>query len=131
MSLSLEEQLERLTIVKHGKKIKACTNAQLYDSVLQLVKEQLDDKPLIKGKKKVYYISMEFLIGKLLSNNLMNLGIYEELAGVLLDPIIFLRFLKPVLEHLLKQAVVVIQADAISGQSQTRDGIQKTGCQTA
>ena len=83
MSLSLEERLERLTIVRHNKKIKACTNAQLYDSVLQLVKEQLDDKPLIKGKKKVYYISMEFLIGKLLSNNLINLGIYDEMAEVL------------------------------------------------
>ena len=84
MSLSLEERLERLTVVRHGKKIKACTNAQLYDSVLQLVKEQLDDKPLINGKKKVYYISMEFLIGKLLSNNLMNLGIYGEMAEVLM-----------------------------------------------
>ncbi|MDE5588909.1 MAG: glycogen/starch/alpha-glucan family phosphorylase, partial [Acetatifactor sp.] len=55
----------------------------LYNSVLQLTKEQMAEKPVIEGKKKVYYISMEFLIGKLLSNNLINLGIYEELNELL------------------------------------------------
>ena len=79
----MERQLEKITKERHGKKIKSCTDAQLYDSVLQLVKEKLSDKPVIQGKKKVYYISMEFLIGKLLSNNLINLGIYEEMAEIL------------------------------------------------
>lgn len=41
------------------------------------------ETPAITGDKKVYYISMEFLIGKLLSNNLINLGIYEELSEIL------------------------------------------------
>ena len=81
--MNLEMQLEKLTQERYGKKIKSCTDAQLYDSLLQLTKEQMVKKPLIGGKKKVYYISMEFLIGKLLSNNLINLGIYDEIAGIL------------------------------------------------
>ena len=81
--MNLEKQLERIVKENHGKSIKACTDAQLYDSVLQFVKEKMEDKPVIEGKKKVYYISMEFLIGKLLSNNLINLGIYDEMRDVL------------------------------------------------
>ena len=81
--MNLEKQLEKLTKERHGKSIKACSDAQLYDCVLQLTREQMAGKPAIKGKKKVYYISMEFLIGKLLSNNLINLGIYEELEEIL------------------------------------------------
>ena len=81
--MNLETQLSKLTDKMYGKTIKACTDAQLYNSVLQLTKEQMAEKPVIEGKKKVYYISMEFLIGKLLSNNLINLGIYEELNELL------------------------------------------------
>ena len=81
--MNLEKQLEKLTQERHGKSIKECADAQLYDCVLQMTKELMAEKPTIDGKKKVYYISMEFLIGKLLSNNLINLGIYEELADVL------------------------------------------------
>ena len=81
--MNLEKQLSKLTDKMYGKTIKACTDAQLYNSVLQLTKEQMGEKPVIEGKKKVYYISMEFLIGKLLSNNLINLGIYEELNELL------------------------------------------------
>ena len=81
--MNLEKQLERITKEKYDKKVKACTDAQIYDSLLELTKEILEDKPVIQGKKKVYYISMEFLIGKLLSNNLINLGIYDELAAIL------------------------------------------------
>lgn len=65
------------------KNIGACTDAQLYTGVLQLTKEKMAETPAITGDKKVYYISMEFLIGKLLSNNLINLGIYEELSDIL------------------------------------------------
>ena len=81
--MDLERQLERITKERYKKKIKACSNAQLYDCVLQMTKELMEDKPVISGKKKVYYISMEFLIGKLLSNNLINLGIYDKLAEAL------------------------------------------------
>lgn len=81
--MNLETQLSKLTDKMYGKTIKECTDAQMYNSVLQLTKEQMAEKPVIEGKKKVYYISMEFLIGKLLSNNLINLGIYEELNELL------------------------------------------------
>ncbi len=81
--MKLEEKLVKLTESKYGKKIGDCTDAQLYDCVLQLSKDMMAESPVIEGEKKVYYISMEFLIGKLLSNNLINLGIYEELNDIL------------------------------------------------
>lgn len=81
--MNLEEQLTGLTGKKYGKGIAECTNEQLYDCVLQLSKDRMAETPVITGEKKVYYISMEFLIGKLLSNNLINLGIYEELNQLL------------------------------------------------
>ena len=81
--MNLELKLNELTGKMYGKSIAACTDVQLYNSVLQLTKEQMEEKPVITGRKKVYYISMEFLIGKLLSNNLINLGIYDELSEIL------------------------------------------------
>ena len=83
--MNLEQRLNELTGKMFGKSIADCTDAQLYDAVLQLTKEEMAKKPVISGAKKVYYISMEFLIGKLLSNNLINLGIYEELSKVLAE----------------------------------------------
>lgn len=82
-SMNLEAKLSKLTEEKYDKRIAACSDAQLYDCVLQLTKDMMAERPVIEGEKKVYYISMEFLIGKLLSNNLINLGIYEELNSVL------------------------------------------------
>ena len=81
--MNLEQQLNEITGRTYGKNIGACTDAQLYNSVLQLTKEKMSELPPITGDKKVYYISMEFLIGKLLSNNLLNLGLYEELKDIL------------------------------------------------
>ncbi len=81
--MNLEQQLGELTKKMYGTTVSKCTDAQLYNSVLQLTKDLLAEKPAITGRKKVYYISMEFLIGKLLSNNLINLGIYEELRQIL------------------------------------------------
>ena len=81
--MKLEQRLSELTKKMHGCTIEECTDAQLYNSVLQLTKGLLAEKPVITGRKKLYYMSMEFLIGKLLSNNLINLGIYEEMRQVL------------------------------------------------
>ena len=81
--MNLEQQLNELTGKMYGKSISACTDAQLYDCVLQLCRDRIAEAPVISGDKKVYYISMEFLIGKLLSNNLINLGIYKELSDAL------------------------------------------------
>lgn len=81
--MRLEQKLSEITEKRYGSSIAACTDAQLYQCVLQLTKEALEGKSVICGEKKVYYISMEFLIGRLLSNNLLNLGIYDELNGIL------------------------------------------------
>ncbi len=85
LKMNLEQTLNEITGKMYGKNIGACTDAQLYTGVLQLTKEKMAETPVITGDKKVYYISMEFLIGKLLSNNLINLGIYEEVKQVLAE----------------------------------------------
>ncbi|GAA6381451.1 glycogen/starch/alpha-glucan family phosphorylase [Intestinibacter bartlettii] len=68
-----------------GKEIKSCTNQEIYFGLLSLVNELASEKESNQNnsKKKVYYISAEFLIGKLLSNNLINLGIYNEIKSIL------------------------------------------------
>ena len=83
--MNLEQTLNEITGKMYGKNIGACTDAQLYTGVLQLTKEKMAETPAITGDKKVYYISMEFLIGKLLSNNLINLGIFDEVKQVLAE----------------------------------------------
>ena len=83
--MNLEQTLNEITGKMYGKNIGACTDAQLYTGVLQLTKEKMAETPVITGDKKVYYISMEFLIGKLLSNNLINLGIFDEVKQVLAE----------------------------------------------
>lgn len=62
----------------YAKRIQDCTNEELYVALLNYTKQKTAILPMNDQKKKVYYISAEFLIGKLLSNNLINLGIYDE-----------------------------------------------------
>ena len=61
-----------------GGEIKNATNEQLYLALLQMVQKAAEKKVQPVEGRKLYYISAEFLIGKLLSNNLINLGLYEE-----------------------------------------------------
>ncbi|MBR1742330.1 MAG: glycogen/starch/alpha-glucan phosphorylase [Lachnospiraceae bacterium] len=70
--------LSKIVKEKLGKDLKNCTNQEIYITLLRQIKEMAAEKVTNDGKKKLYYISAEFLIGKLLSNNLINLGIYEE-----------------------------------------------------
>ena len=76
-------QLETMLQNTCGKDISACTNEELYNGLLSIVQELAAQKESNAGKKKLYYISAEFLIGKLLSNNLINLGIYQDVKSVL------------------------------------------------
>ena len=75
--------LEQVTTKKYGRPVAQCTNEELYYSLLAMTKDMAKDRESSAGKKKLYYISAEFLIGKLLSNNLINLGIYEEVKQLL------------------------------------------------
>ena len=68
---------------KWNKSIEDCSNKELYIALLEMTKELAHEKVNHPGKKKVYYVSAEFLIGKLLSNNLINLGIYDEVKNML------------------------------------------------
>lgn len=69
--------LEKFVEDHYQKSLKDCSNEEIYIALLELVKEQAKQKESHAGKKKVYYISAEFLIGKLLSNNLINLGLFD------------------------------------------------------
>ncbi|WP_250277635.1 glycogen/starch/alpha-glucan phosphorylase [[Clostridium] colinum] len=79
----IKEKLQNIVFKRYNKEISNCTNEELYYSILELVKKEAKERPIIKNNKKVYYVSAEFLIGKLLSNNLINLGIYEEIKKIL------------------------------------------------
>ncbi|MDD3142347.1 MAG: glycogen/starch/alpha-glucan phosphorylase, partial [Lachnospiraceae bacterium] len=80
-----EKELEQIIIDRFNREIKDCTNEEIYYALLLLVKNKIEDKPVNEGERKLYYISAEFLIGKLLSNNLINLGLYDEVANILKD----------------------------------------------
>lgn len=81
--MNLEQELENQTQSGYGKTIADCSNEELYYSILQLSKKLMNASERIEGEKKIYYISAEFLIGKLLSNNLINLGVYDSLEKIL------------------------------------------------
>ena len=77
------QRLEKIAKANYGKALRECSSNEAYYALLEMVKEITAEKEEIKGEKKVYYISAEFLIGKLLSNNLINLGIYDKVAEYL------------------------------------------------
>lgn len=81
--LNLEEQLKEIAEEMYGKELSALTDQETYYAVLILTKRLMAVSDCNEGEKKVYYISAEFLIGKLLSNNLINLGVYDKMSDIL------------------------------------------------
>ncbi len=81
--LNLEQQFTDIVAERYGKSIAECSNEEIYYSLLLLTKRLLNVTERNTGEKKVYYISAEFLIGKLLSNNLINLRIYDRVKEIL------------------------------------------------
>ncbi|MBP3476784.1 MAG: glycogen/starch/alpha-glucan phosphorylase [Lachnospiraceae bacterium] len=81
--MNLEKELVDQAQSSYGKAIADCSNEEIYYSLLQLAKKLMEVSEPIEGEKKIYYISAEFLIGKLLSNNLINLGIYDKIEEIL------------------------------------------------
>ena len=75
--------LAKAVSMKYNKTIEKCSNEEIYFALLDMTKQMAEDKVSNEGKKKLYYISAEFLIGKLLSNNLINLGIYDDVKSEL------------------------------------------------
>ena len=79
----IEDELVSIADKVFGKKFSDCSDKEVYYCTLYLTKSLAEATTEIAGPKKVYYISMEFLIGKLLSNNLINLGVYDKVKNVL------------------------------------------------
>ena len=79
----MEKRIDDIMRKNFGRGIDQCTDEEIQKGLLILTKEEMENRPRISGKKKVYYISAEFLIGKLLSNNLINLGLYDDVKKVL------------------------------------------------
>ncbi|MBR1669464.1 MAG: glycogen/starch/alpha-glucan phosphorylase [Butyrivibrio sp.] len=82
---NLEQQLQEICREKFSKTLKEADNREMYFTLLEMTSRLMDVAEMSNGEKKVYYISMEFLIGKLLSNNLINLRVYDRVNEILTD----------------------------------------------
>lgn len=81
--LNMEQQLEEVAGEMFGKKLAELTDQETYYTILTFTKRLMAVSDRNEGEKKIYYISAEFLIGKLLSNNLINLGVYDKIDAIL------------------------------------------------
>ncbi len=79
----MEERIQNLLKERFGRDINNCTKSEIFEALMVLTKQEMASRPKNEGSKKLYYISAEFLIGKLLSNNLINLGLYDQVNEAL------------------------------------------------
>ena len=79
--MTLQEELVSLL----HKEIKDAADSELYEACLEIVRQRSEQIPTVQGTKKVYYISAEFLTGKQLGKNLINLGLFDEMDRILKD----------------------------------------------
>ena len=79
----MEQELNALLRDLFGKTLETAQSAEVYDALMQLTLQEMGDRPRLAGDKKLYYVSAEFLIGKLLSCNLISLGMFEEAKATL------------------------------------------------
>ncbi len=83
LEANMEEGLDYIANKVFGKSFRECDNREVYYVILMFTKDLTNVTDRINGEKKIFYISAEFLIGKLLTNNLINLGIYDKVKEVL------------------------------------------------
>ena len=83
--MDIKIRLQEIARDRFGQELSQCDDGQLYRVLLQYTQELSAARPAPKGERKLYYFSAEFLIGKLLSNNLLALGVYDEVSKVLKD----------------------------------------------
>lgn len=81
--MDIKNELLTMAEKNYGKPLKECTDEELYFLLLEMTQSKIKNAPAITGNRKLYYLSAEFLIGKLLSNNMINLGIYKDVKEVL------------------------------------------------
>ncbi len=81
--MDIKQRMQELAQAKYGREPAQCGDGELYHVLLQLTQELAQARPAPQGERKLYYFSAEFLIGKLLSNNLLALGIYDEVKQTL------------------------------------------------
>ena len=81
--IPMEQKLQKVLWDCFGKTIETASKVEIYTALLHITKSEMENRPRIQGERKLYYVSAEFLIGKLLSNNLINLGLFDETREVL------------------------------------------------